>query len=126
MPSPPSRIASVQPLEVVLPPSLPLSEGEVQAWLEVHRHAWEEKNVDLLVKLGVVASQRAERARQILSTYKSFSVVLQDVDIRIAGDWAEVSFSRVDTIDGKAVSHPDRKVFILEREANGRLTAQPQ
>lgn len=126
VPPPPPRIVSVQPPEVVSPPALPLSEGEVRAWLEVHRHAWEEKNVDLLVELGVVAGQRAERAREILSRYKNFNVALQGVDIHIAGNRAEVSFSRVDTIDGKAVSHPDRKVFILERGANSRLTARPQ
>jgi hypothetical protein len=27
-------------------------------------------------------------------------------------------------IDGKAIPHPDRKVFILEKEANGHLTAR--
>jgi hypothetical protein len=63
--------------------------------------------------------------RQILAEYESFSVVLQNVDIRITGNRAEVSFSRIDTVDGRIISHPDRKVFIVEKGANDRLTAVP-
>jgi hypothetical protein len=124
--SPPVETLEVWPPVGVSPSSVLLSEGEVQTWLEAHRHAWEEKNVDLLTELGVVTPYRADRVRQILSTYKSFKVALQNVEIRITGSRAAVNFSRIDTIDGKAVSHPDRKHFTLEKEPSGRLTAQPQ
>ncbi len=111
---------------VVPPPSLSLSEGAVRAWLEAQRQAWEEKNVDGLVELGVVSGRNAARVRKILSEYKSFSVALQNVAIRLEGNRAAVTFSRIDTIDGRPVPHPDRKVFRLEKEATGRLTARLQ
>jgi hypothetical protein len=49
---------------------------------------------------------------------------VQNVEIHLAPSRAQVSFSRIDVIDGKAIPHPDRKVFILEKEANGHLTAR--
>ena len=57
---------------------------------------------------------------------RSFRVALQDVEIDLSGSRAEVRFLRVDTIDGQTVLHPDRKIFVLEKRANGRLLARPQ
>jgi hypothetical protein len=127
MPAFPPPSIDIQPpdesVEIQARKSLVFS--EVQAWLETHRQAWEEKNVDVLVELGVVPNHNADKVRQILAEYESFSVVLQNVDIRITGNRAEVSFSRIDTVDGRIISHPDRKVFIVEKGANDRLTAVP-
>src|SRR5262249_55322445 len=50
----------VQPLAVAVPPPAPasqLSEGEVRAWLEGYRQAWEGKDIDKLVQLGEVSGQ---------------------------------------------------------------------
>ncbi len=118
-------VVEVRPAEGVLPPFFSLSEAEVRAWLEAQRQAWQEKNVDALMELGVVSGQNVKRVRTILASYTSFSVALQEVDIHLEGSRAEVTCSRVDTIDGRIVPHPDRKVFTLEKEANGRLTARP-
>jgi len=115
----------VRPTEGLSSP-VSLSEEEVRVWLETHRQALEEKNVEALVGLGIVPSQEADRARKILSQYNSFRVAFRDITIRIDGSHAEVSFFRVDTIDGHQVSHHDRKAFILEKGANERLTARPQ
>jgi hypothetical protein len=111
-------------LEVVSPSPPLFSETEVRIWLEAQRRAWQEKNVDALVELGVVASNRADRSRKILAQYQSFKVILQNVEIHVTPSHAQVSFSRIDVIDGETVPHPDRKVFILEKEANGHLTAR--
>jgi len=118
-------VVEVRPAEGGLPPFFALSEAEVRAWLEAQRQAWQEKNVDALMQLGVVSGQNVKRVRTILASYTSFSVALQEVDIHLEGSRAEVTCSRVDTIDGRIVPHPDRKVFTLEKEANGRLTARP-
>jgi hypothetical protein len=123
-PSPQLYIAEANLLEVVSPSLSRLNETEIWAWLEAQRQAWQEKNVDTLVELGVVARERADRSRKILSQYQSFNVILQNVEIHLAPSRAQVSFSRIDMIDGKAIPHPDRKVFILEKEANGHLTAR--
>jgi hypothetical protein len=116
----------VRPAKGVRPPFFSLSEAEVRAWLEAQRQAWEAKNIDRLVELGAVFDQDAARARTILATYKSFSVALHDVEIRIEGSRATVTFSRADTINGQTVPHPDRKVFTLEKETNGGLAARLQ
>jgi type II secretory pathway predicted ATPase ExeA len=122
------RSVDVQPQgKEDLPPSpVFLSEAEARAWLITYQQALQEKNVDALVKLGVVSDQKADRIRKILSRYNSFRVVFQDVDIRSQGNQAVVAFSRVDTIDGETLPHPDRQVFTLEKTADGRLTARVQ
>jgi hypothetical protein len=102
---------------------LRLNEGEVRAWLEAHQQAWEKRDVSTLVRLGVVPQQQADRVRKMLSEYNSFHVALQQVNIRLQGDHAEVSFSRVDTVDGRTIPHPGRKVFRLDRKADGQLSA---
>jgi hypothetical protein len=123
--SPPTSLAA-RPPTAVSPPRPVVSHAEVRTWLEAQRQALEERNVDRLVELGVVVGPQAERARTILSRYTNFRVTFQDVEIRISADRATASFSRIDTIDGQTVPHPDRKVFIFERDADGRLTVRPQ
>lgn len=125
-PTPPSTLVAARPPTVVAPPRPVVNHAEVRTWLEAHRQALEERNVDRLVELGVVASPQAERARNILSRYASFRVTFQDVEIQISTDRATASFSRIDTIDGQTVPHSDRKVFVFERGADGRLTVRPQ
>jgi hypothetical protein len=107
----------------VRPPPMTISEAEVKAWLETYRRAWEEKNIDKLVQLGGVPAQQANKVQEGLSRYESFRVVFKDVDIRREETRATVSFTRVDTIDGKDRIHPDRKVLIIEKQG-GRLVSR--
>ena len=123
---PPPVIVAARPPAETTPLPFSLSAEEVRMWLEAHQQALEERDVDRLVALGAMARAQSERARDILSRYKSFRVTLQDVDIRISGNTATVSFLRVDTIDGRVVPHTERKTFLLERGADGRLKAQAQ
>ncbi len=105
----------------VRPQDTGIKEAEVRNWLEMYRQAWEEKNVDALVKLGEVASQRAAKLHDILHGYNDFAVALQDVKIQIEGNQATVTLKRVDTIDGKTLVQPDKKVFVLEKQGDGRI-----
>jgi hypothetical protein len=98
-----------------------IMEAEVRNWLEAYRRVWEGKNVDTLVRLGEISSQRAARLRDVLQGYKDFRVAFEDVQIRIQGNQATVTLSRVDTIDGKTLPQPDRKVLVLEKQADGRI-----
>ena len=124
LPPPPART----PVPVPTPAPLPtlLQEAEVRTWIEAQRRALEERDVKTLVELGALNGEQAERARQILSQYKNFRVTFQDVSIRVEGDRAEVSFSRIDTIEGTEVPHTDRKRFVLQKGTSGRLRVQPQ
>jgi hypothetical protein len=119
-------MAAVPPPVVASPPQLPVSREEVQTWLEAQRQALEERDVNRLVELGAIPSSQAERARKILSRYESFHVTLRDVEIQVSANQATVEFSRIDTIDGHTVPHPDRIVFTLGRGRNGGLTARLQ
>ncbi len=125
-PTLPSTSVAARPPTEVSPPRLVVSHAEVRTWLEAQRQALEERNVDRLVELGVMAGPQAERARNILSRYASFRVTFQNVEIQISADRATASFSRIDTIDGQTVPHADRKVFIFKRGADGHLTVRPQ
>jgi hypothetical protein len=97
-------------------------ESDVRDWLEVYRRAWEGKDVDLLIQLGEVTRERAPQLREVLAGYDGLRVTVKDLEIRIEGDSAKVTFRREDTIDGKTVAHPDLKEVVLAKQANGRLT----
>lgn len=121
----PTLAARPRKAEVVAPLPPGISAKEVQAWVSAPHRALEERNVEALVALGALPRDGANRARQILATYEDFRVAFQEVEIQIAGSQAEVSFSRIDTIDGQTVTHPARKVFILEKGGNGQLSVHP-
>jgi hypothetical protein len=102
-------------------PAIPqLSEGEIKAWLETYRRAWEEKQVEALVRLGEISSQDVSRLKHVLDEYKNFRVALKDVILHYEGARATVRFTRVDTVDGQVLSHPPLELT-LEKEANGGL-----
>jgi len=105
------------------PPPEPgeLRETEVREWLEGYRRAWEEKSTDRLVALGALSSQDATKLQQVLAVYKEFHVVFTDVDIQRQGTQATVSFQRVDTMEGKQVSHPGRTTLRLEKRTDGQI-----
>lgn len=111
------------PLPIAKTPPVPrIDEDEVRTWLASSQQAWEKKDVNTLVHLGAVAQQNAEQVQRLLAEYDSFQVALQNVDIHIHGNRAEVSFSRIDTVDGRTIPHPGRKLFLLDRKTDGQLT----
>jgi len=127
-PQPPVAVAlpaSDQPgisaLAAEPPPSPLIDKGEVHAWLASSQQAWEKKDVNALVHLGVVPQRNAAQVQRLLADYKSFQVALHNVDIAIHGNRAEVSFSRIDTVDGRTIPHPGRKLFFLDRTTDGQL-----
>ncbi len=105
----------VQPGEL-----MPLSEAEVRAWLETYRQAWEEKKMDVLVQIDEISPQDTPRLKRILDGYKNFRVVLKDVVVHSEGNVATVRFTRVDTVDGRVLSHPPMDLTI-EKGASGDL-----
>jgi hypothetical protein len=115
-------IVEVRPQEAdIKKQEVGIGKAEVLDWLEIYRRAWEKRSVDTLVRLGEVTSQHAPKLREVLLDYKDFRVALKDVQIRIEGAQATVTLRRVDIIDGKALPQPDRKVFVLEKQTDGRL-----
>ena len=99
-----------------------LSEGEVRQWLETYRQTWESKKVEVLYTWGELPSREAaSQLESVLNQYTTFRVALTDVQIRLDGSKATISFGRVDTIDNKTLRHPDRKTLRLEKQANGNL-----
>jgi hypothetical protein len=108
------------------PPAMRLQEDEVRAWVEAHRRALEERQVDTLIELGALSSQQRERVQERLSQYKNFRVAFRDIAIHVEGRRAEVSFLRIDLIEEAEVAHPERQRFILYKGDDGRMSAQPQ
>ncbi|MGH7964253.1 MAG: hypothetical protein ACRERD_20925, partial [Candidatus Binatia bacterium] len=110
------------------PPPLPpreidgavLTEPEVRNWLESYQQALAGKDVDELVRMGMISSRDAPTISAALQPYKSYSVLLQNVDIRASGNQATVTFSRVDTIDGKRM-RPVGLAVTVEKKG-GRIT----
>lgn len=100
--------------------SAALSEAEVQAWLEIWRRAWEERDVERLRHLGAVSSQNVDALRKVLGDYKSFRVAVRDPVIRAEENRATVNFLRIDTIDGKT-TQPVNWTLTLEKEKSGGI-----
>jgi len=111
---------SVSPLALPMVAAPQVSEEEVRVWLETYRQAWEEKKVDALVQLGEISAQNATRLKLVLDGYKSFRVALKDIIMHSEGSQAAVRFTRVDTVDGRVLSHPPMDL-IIEKGANGDL-----
>jgi hypothetical protein len=99
-----------------------LSEAEIRAWLETYQRAFQEKNVDDLVELGVFSRTEAARVRDGFGNYKDYRVALQNVEIRSEGNQATVTFTRVDTINGK-VMQPLSLVFTIVKQTDGRISS---
>lgn len=128
-PPEPPVTSTVRPRDIEVPPppasgKTELRDAEVREWLENYRRAWESKNTDQLVSLGVLSTQDATKLQQVLVAYKEFRVVLSDVDIRAQGTQAAVSFKRVDTMDRNTVPHPNRTTILLEKRADGRIVVR--
>jgi hypothetical protein len=126
--SPRQWTVNVRPRDIAVPPppsgKTELREAEVRDWLESYRRAWESKNTDQLVSLGVLSTQDATKLQHVLAAYREFRVTLSDVDIQEQGAQATVSFKRVDTMDRNTVPHPDRTTILLEKRADGRIVVQ--
>jgi hypothetical protein len=127
--SPRRWTVNVRPPDIAVPPPPPsgkteLREAEVRDWLENYRRAWESKNTDQLVSLGVLSTQDATKLQQVLAAYREFRVTLSDVDIQERGAQATVSFKRVDTMDRNTVPHPNRMTILLEKRSDGRIVVQ--
>jgi hypothetical protein len=103
-------------------PKVPsITEAEVRTWLDSYQRAWQDKDIGALVRLGEVKSQNAEKLRDVLEKYDKFGVSLQGISIRIEGNEATATFSRVDTINGTRLIQPGKKTVILEKDRDGRL-----
>ena len=99
-------------------------EAEVKAWLQKYQNAWQGRDVNSLIGLGEVEPRNAEKLKDVFQQYDAFEVSLQDVEIRIEGNQAKVSFERIDTINGKAMPQPGRKKLVLEKRADGFVHRQ--
>ncbi len=98
-----------------------LAEPEVRAWLDRYQRAWETKNIDALLGLGEVSQSNAPKLRETLQPHGDFQIRLKNLRIQIDGNEATVSFQREDVIDGRPYPHPDPKVVVLSKRADGTI-----
>lgn len=98
-----------------------LAEPEVRAWLDRYKRAWDTKNIDALLGLGEVSQSNAPKLRETLQPHREFQIRLRNVRIQIDGNEATVSFQREDVIDGRPHPHPDPKVVVLSKRADGTI-----
>ncbi|CAA9889661.1 putative Calcium/calmodulin-dependent protein kinase [Candidatus Methylobacter favarea] len=105
-------------------PKNTINEMEVKKWLEKIRINWEKKDTSKLVEMGGIDARNESKLKQALNQYNNFHVAFKNIDIIIKDNQATVSFTRVDTIEGQTLTHPDRKVIGLVKGSDGRLTVK--
>jgi hypothetical protein len=117
------RPVVVTPLS--LPPSLEFSEAEVRTWLETtYQQAWERKDIEALVQLGVVPPQEAANLKETFSRFKDYRVEIRNIDIRMDGkNRAVVKIVRIDTVQNRR-SSPYTQELTLEKQSDGRLSVR--
>jgi hypothetical protein len=114
-------LVEIQPLPPPPAGPSPLSEAEVQAWLELYRRAFEEKNTNRLVQLGTHTQTQADALAQVLRTYRSYRAAVIDVSIRCEGMQATLAFKRRDTMEGET-KDTDTITFGLEKRTDGQIS----
>ncbi len=90
------RAESVPTPKIETPPAS--AQREVEQWIESYRQAYQDKNVDRLIALGVVPADQRGKMTQVLGD-------LEDLEVRIASrtidtvnaDTATITLSRVDS-----------------------------
>jgi hypothetical protein len=101
-----------------------IAETEAQEWLGRVHTAWNTRDADTLVALGIIRTERADDLRRALGAYKELHVDLQNVLISVDGAHAAVSYDRVDTDEtGKVLKFP-RKTIQIERLSTGLVACR--
>jgi tRNA A-37 threonylcarbamoyl transferase component Bud32 len=108
------------------PPAAGDPKREIEAWIESYRAAYENKNVDRLVALGVLDANQRDRMRRVLEDLEGLQVRIDAQSIDMQGsDTATVSLTRVDSFSAggrrEQKSIPIRKTL---RRRNGTWIAQ--
>ena len=100
-------------------------EVEVQAWIEAYRLAYQEKNVDRLVSLGVLTADNRDRMRRALEALEGLQVRIVNRAIDVQGpDRATVSLTRVDRFSsGRGEEEKSIPIEKTLRKRNGRWVA---
>jgi tRNA A-37 threonylcarbamoyl transferase component Bud32 len=104
----------------------PTAQREIEQWIEAYRKAYQDKNVDNLIALGVVPANQRGKMAQILDD-------LQDLEVRIASrtidvqgdDSATVTLTRIDGFRTGG-SRTEKTIAIKKtlRKRNGAWVAQ--
>ncbi len=100
------RIAAVRPAPPPAPPpartpaaparNATNATAEVRQWIDAYRAAYENKNIDRLIALGVVSPAQADRLRRALDDLPGLEVTIESPSVSVQGDAATVAFTRID------------------------------
>ncbi len=102
------------------------SEGEIRAWIEAYRSAYERKDVERMVALGVLGAGNRARMQRVLDDLDGLSVKIVNRSIDIKGpDRAVVSLTRVDTFSaGRGREEKSIPITKTLRKRNGLWVAE--
>jgi len=102
------------------------SEGEIRAWIEAYRSAYERKDVDRMVALGVLGAGNRDRMKRILGDLDGLSVKIVNRSIDVKGpDRAVVSLTRVDSFSaGRGREEKSIPITKTLRKRNGLWVAE--
>ncbi len=124
-----------QPTEVVAlapratpapPPRTGNTRAELEGWIEAYRQAYEQKNVDKLVALGVISSDKRSALKAALDDLSELEVSIASSSIDVQGpDAAVVTLTREDSYDARG-SRRSQSINIKKtlRKVNGNWIAQ--
>lgn len=103
-------------------PSGRVAEHEIEAWIESYRTAYEQKDVEGLIALGVLAPGNRDKMRDVFNNLDDLRVRISARSIDVKGaDLATVSLTRVDSFSGTEKAIPVKKTL---RKRNGSWVAQ--
>ena len=124
-PTAPPAIAARPPLQPQPAPQVDLRR-EVDAWIDAYRRAYEEKDVEKLIALGVVPSGQRAKMAQILQDLENLEVRITARNVDLQGDdTAAVTLTRVDSFSaGGTRTNKEIQIKKTLRRRNGAWVAQ--
>jgi hypothetical protein len=108
-PVPPTTLPGAQPRA---DPGEPITDGEIDAWVERLRSAWATKDLAALRTLGVISASEEKPFKKIAND-PDYSVTVWNVSINIDRRGADVTFDRRDTDHGKVIQQPAKTVRLV-------------
>lgn len=120
------RVAALPRATPAPPPRTGNARAELEGWIEAYRQAYEQKNVDKLVALGVISSDKRSALKNALDDLSELKVSIASSAIDVQGpDAAVVTLTREDSYEARG-SRRSQSINIKKtlRKVNGNWVAQ--